>query len=110
MPHLIVQHSANVEASHALCDALYDALAAHDAIPHPESLKVRTLPCAHWRIGTEPQSFVHADLLLLPGRDDPTKADLAQTVLAVLQSHLPHVGSLSVDIGQLSAAYTKRVL
>ena len=110
MPHLIVQHSANVEASHSLCDALYEALAAHDAVPHPESLKVRTLPCPHWRIGTEPQSFAHADLSLLPGRDEPTKAALAQTVLSVLESHLPEVGSLSVDVKDLSAAYTKRVL
>lgn len=110
MPHLIVQHSADVGAGEALCEALFGALAAHAAIPHPESLKIRTLPCPHWRIGTDPQSFAHADLLLLKGRDDATKADLAQTVLAVLQSHLPQVGSLSVDVGELSTAYTKRVL
>ncbi|MGI3183958.1 5-carboxymethyl-2-hydroxymuconate Delta-isomerase [Nioella aestuarii] len=110
MPHLTIQHSANVAADDALCGALFDALAAHAAILHPESLKIRTLPCPHWRIGTEPQSFAHADLLLLPGRDEPTKADLAQTVMAVLRSHLPGVGSLSVDIGDLSVAYTKRVL
>ena len=110
MPHLILQHSQDAPAGDALCDALFGALAAHPAIPHPESLKIRTLPCPHWRIGTEPQSFVHADLLLLPGRDGLTKADLAHTVLDVLGSHLPGVGSLSVDVGELSAAYAKRVL
>jgi 5-carboxymethyl-2-hydroxymuconate isomerase len=110
MPHLILQHSTDVAAGDALCVALFDALAAHAAIPHPESLKIRTLPCPHWRCGTEPQSFAHADLLLLTGRDDATKADLARTVLAVLESQLPEVGSLSVDVGELSAAYAKRVL
>lgn len=110
MPHLIVQHSADVAAGDGLCDALFAALAAHDAIPHPASLKIRTQPCPHWRSGTDPQSFVHADLLLLTGRDAATKSDLAQTVLAVLDSHLPGVGSLSVDVGELGDAYAKRVL
>jgi len=110
MPHLTVQHSANVAADDALCDALFQALAAHAAIPHPDSLKIRTLPCPHWRIGTEPQSFAHADLSLLPGRDDATKAGLAGCVLAVMEAQLPDVGSLSVDVTDLSTAYAKRVL
>ena len=110
MPHLTVQHSADVDADDALCEALFAALAAHSAVPHPESLKIRTLPCPHWRVGTEPQSFAHAELLLLPGRDDATKADLARTVLAVMAEHLAGVGSLSVDVGELSPAYAKRVL
>ncbi len=110
MPHLIVQHSTDVVAGDALCQALFDALAAHDAVPHPESLKVRTLPCPHWRVGTEPQSFAHADLLLLKGRDATTKADLAQTVLDVMDSFLSDVGALSVDVGELTDAYVKRVL
>ena len=110
MPHLTIQHSADAPAGDALCEALFQALAAHDAIPHPETLKIRTLPCPHWRIGTEPQSFAHAELQLLPGRDDATKADLAQTVLAVMESHLPEIGALSVDIADLSSAYAKRVV
>lgn len=110
MPHLTLQHSTNVDADDSLCAALFDALAAHAAIPHPDSLKIRTLPCPNWRIGTQPQSFAHADLTLLPGRDEPTKAALARCVLAVLESHLPEVGSLSVDVKDLSTAYTKRVL
>lgn len=109
MPHLILQHSTDVAADKALCEALFAALAAHDAIPHPESLKIRTLPCLNWRCGTEPQSFAHADLLLLKGRNAATKTDLARTVLAVMESHLAEAGSLSVDVGELSDAYVKRV-
>lgn len=110
MPHLTLEHSADVAAGQALCEALFDALAAHAAIPHPESLKIRTLPCPHHRIGTEPQSFAHAHLALLPGRDDATKAALSALILEVMVRHLPEVGSLSVDVSELSAAYTKRVL
>lgn len=110
MPHLTIEHSPDAPADQALCDDLFDALAAHDAVPTPESLKIRTLPCAHHRIGTQPQSFAHAHLALLPGRDAPTKAALAQLVLDRMAAHLPDVGSLSVDVTELSAAYTKRVL
>ena len=110
MPHLTIEHSQDVAASQALVDDLYDALAAHPAVPRPESLKIRTLPCTHHRIGTDPQSFAHAHLALLPGRDGPTKAVLAQLVLDRMAVHLPDVGSLSVDVSELSAAYAKRVL
>jgi len=110
MPHLTIEHSLDVAAGQTLCDDLYDALAAHPAVPRPESLKIRTLPCPHHRIGTEPQSFAHANLALLPGRDEPTKAALARLVLDRMAAHLPDVGSLSVDVSELSAAYTKRVL
>ncbi|MCI2399524.1 5-carboxymethyl-2-hydroxymuconate isomerase [Aliiroseovarius subalbicans] len=110
MPHLTIEHSAGAPLGKDLCDALFDALAAHPAIPQPESLKIRTLPCNHHRIGTEPQSFAHARLLLLPGRDAATKAALAQLVLECMAEHLPEVGSLSVDVGELSPAYVKRLL
>ena len=110
MPHLTIQHSTDVAADQALCDALFAALAAHPAIPQPESLKIRTLPCPAHRIGTEPQSFAHADLALLPGRDAPTRAALSALVLDVMDRHLSTTGSLSVDVSELSPAYAKRVL
>ncbi len=80
MPHLTLEHSADVETCHdisALCTALFEALAAHPAVPDPRSLKIRALPCPHWHIGTEPQSFAHATLLLLPGRDTATRSDMS---------------------------------
>ena len=113
MPNLTIEFSAGIEAEHdldALCDALYEALAAHPAVPNPASIKIRTLPCPHWRIGTQPQSFAHGTLILYKGRDDDTKADMSATLLGVMDAHLPGIGSLSVDVGELGAAYKKRVL
>jgi len=113
MPHVIIEHSdraATVDALQTLCDAMFDQLAAHDAIAHPESLKIRTVQSGVHRLGTEPQSFAHATLLLLPGRSPETKAALAQLMLSVLQTHLGNVGSLSVNLSDLDPTYAKRVL
>ncbi|HSG55600.1 MAG TPA: 5-carboxymethyl-2-hydroxymuconate isomerase, partial [Paracoccaceae bacterium] len=104
MPHVTIEYSETLDASHdlhAMCEDMFQALAAHPAIPQPETLKIRALPCPFSRIGTTPNSFVHATLGLLPGRDDATKADLAQTILEALDKALPDVGSLSVDVQDL---------
>ena len=113
MPHVILDHSADVADTHdmaALCDAVFDTLAAHPAVPNPASLKIRAIPATAHRLGTDPQSFVHATLWLLPGRDAGTKSSLTAAILACLDSALPDVGSLSVNLGELDAAYAKRVL
>ncbi|WP_272009492.1 5-carboxymethyl-2-hydroxymuconate Delta-isomerase [Roseovarius sp. ZX-A-9] len=113
MPHVIIDHSADIGDAatlDALCEAVFQALAAHSAIPHPAALKVRTLAAGAQRLGTEPQSYAHATLLLLPGRSAEVKADLARVILDVLVAVLPDVGSLSVNLAELDAAYVKRVL
>ncbi len=93
-----------------LCEAVFDALANHDAIPHPESLKIRTCLCDAHRIGTLPTSFAHAHLELLPGRAESVKTELTQLILTVMRAHLPKVGSLSVDVADLSPSYVKDLL
>lgn len=114
MPHLVLEFSKGLDDSHdmpALCQTLFDALAAQPAFPQPANLKIRASAVPYSVIGTEPQSFVHATLRLLPGRDDDTKSQLTQAVLSALQSHLPQVGSLTVEIVELhGASYAKRVL
>jgi 5-carboxymethyl-2-hydroxymuconate isomerase len=113
MPHVTVEYTDRLDGSHdmqSLCEALYHALAAHPAITHPESLKIRAIPCAFSRLGTRPQTFAHARLDLLTGRDAATKSSLSALILATLDASLPDVGSLSVDVHDLSPAYTKRVL
>lgn len=114
MPHVIIDHSAGIERTHdlhALCQALYDALAAHPAVPHPASLKIRTHPHDTYVIGTRPQTFAHAQLRLLPGRDDATKAALTALILRVMNDALPDIGSLTVETCDMHApSYAKRVL
>lgn len=114
MPHLILEFSNGLDSRHdipALQQTLFDALAVHPAIPNAANLKLRAGAAAYSLIGTEPQSFVHATLRLLPGRDDATKSQLTHTVLSALQSQLPDVGSLTVEVVEMhGASYAKHVL
>lgn len=110
MPHVVIEHGGVEADFQALCSAVFEVLAAHDAIPHPESLKIRTLPCPHHHIGTAPDSFAHANLALLPGRSEAVKSELARLILTTMRSHLPDVGSLSVDVTDLSPSYVKDLL
>ncbi len=113
MPHVIIEHSpdaADPEELSALCDALFAALAAHPSITRPETLKLHSCAAGAHLLGTRGQSFAHATLRLLPGRDADTRSDLAQVILRVLEAQMPHVHSLSVDVADLDPAYAKRVL
>ena len=113
MPHIVIEHSAGLHDSHdlqALCDVLWEALAAHPSVSGPETVRTRTIAATASRIGVEPQSFAHATLLLLPGRSEEVRADLARIVMEALQAHLPDVGSLTVRLTDLNPPYLKRML
>jgi len=113
VPHIVIEHSKGLEQSHdlqALCDTLWTAFAQHNAINGPDTVRVRTIAATASRIGVEPQSFAHATLLLLPGRTDEVKKDLAQVILDGLLTALPDVGSLTVRLTDLNQPYLKRML
>lgn len=113
MPHIVIEHSAGLQDSHdlqALCNTLWTAFAHHPNINGPDTVRVRTLAATASRIGIEPQSFAHAELMLLPGRPDEIKQNMAQLILDTLDSALPDVGSLTVRLTDLHQPYLKRML
>ena len=113
MPHITIEHSRGLEDSHdlqALCDTLWEAFAAHPSVTAPDTVRTRTIAATASRIGVEPQTFAHATLLLLPGRDETTRAELAQLTMDHLQKHLPDVGSLTVRLSDIHQPYLKRML
>lgn len=113
MPHIVIEHSAGLDASHdlqGLCDRLWEKFAAHPSVKGPDTVRVRTIAATASKIGVEPQSFAHATLLLLPGRDEATRAELAQMILDDLVASLPDVGSLTVRLTDLNQPYLKRML
>ena len=113
MPHIVIEHSKGLERSHnlqGLCDRLWEHFAAHPSVKRPETVRVRTMAATASRIGVEPQTFAHATLLLLPGRDEATREELARMILAELEASLPDVGSLTVRLTDLNPPYLKRML
>lgn len=113
MPHIVIEHSAGLQDSHdlqALCDSLWKAFAAHPSVNGPDTVRTRTIAATASRIGVEPQTFAHATLLLLPGRSEDTRAELAQMTLDALLAALPDVGSLTVRLTDLNQPYLKRML
>ncbi len=113
MPHIVIEHSRGLEDSHdlqAVCDTLWDTFAHHSAITAPDTVRIRTIAATASRIGVEPQTFAHATLLLLPGRSEDTRKELAQMILDALTTALPDVGSLTVRLDHLNQPYLKRML
>ena len=93
-----------------MCDQLFDVLADQDVFD-PPTIKIRATSVEFFRIGTEPQTFVHATLLLMDGRDELTRAQLNTTIADLLRKVLPDVGSITVqDVEMTLASYAKRLL
>ena len=111
MPHLILEHSAELDADlPALMSTVADAAAATGVV-RAEDLKVRALPYTHYQLAVPSQQFVHLSVRLLEGRSDQQKQRVAEALRAVLIEQLPEVYSLSVEIIDMHAeSYKKRLL
>ncbi|UWR06395.1 MULTISPECIES: 5-carboxymethyl-2-hydroxymuconate Delta-isomerase [Ruegeria] len=112
MPHVVLEFSAGLEQSHdfqAICEELYTVLAEHEQFDAP-TLKIRAMPIPYSHIGTDPQTFIHATLFLMQGRDEPTRTELNAIILDVLTAAAPTVGSITVrDVEMNRATYAKRL-
>ncbi len=114
MPHIIVEYAGHLDETHCMtgmCRTLFEAAAASGVFPDTSAIKVRAAPYPFSHAGTNAQSFAHATIHLLMGRDETTKSELTRTILAALDQALPDVASLSVDISDIdTATYAKRLL
>lgn len=113
MPHLVLEHSAELEdeAIRLTCEALFKAACVSPVFANIAAIKVRSIPCNTVRMGTDPQSFAHLTVWMLSGRDTEQKKALAKALLGVMDQHLPEVGVLSVDPRDMdSYTYAKRVI
>lgn len=112
MPHVTLEFSEGLEQTHdfqAICNDLFTVLAAHEEFD-ADALKIRATPVAFYRIGTDPQTFVHATLLLMQGRSETTRAALNALILDALASALPGVGSITVQEVEMNrTSYAKRL-
>ena len=114
MPHVSIEFSKGLEKTNdiqSVCNQLFTVLAGQDAFEDPSVIKIRATSVEFFRIGSEPQTFVHATLLLMEGRDELTRTHLNKTILEVLGKALPNVGSITVqDVEMTRTTYAGRVL
>jgi 5-carboxymethyl-2-hydroxymuconate isomerase len=113
MPHCIIEYSADV-ADHVSISDLIEATyrgASSSGLFNEYDIKTRAFVCRHHQTGSTQDSFVHVTVRLLSGRGDRQKADLSEKVLAHIESVLPGVVSVSVEICDMQRdSYRKRVL
>ncbi|SDW15667.1 5-carboxymethyl-2-hydroxymuconate isomerase [Ruegeria halocynthiae] len=112
MPHVTLEFSQGLDQAHdfqAICEQLFSVLAKHEEFD-ASALKIRATPVQYYRIGTDPQTFVHATLLLMQGRDEVTRTQLNTIILDVLSAAMPEVGSITVQEVEMNrASYAKRL-
>lgn len=110
MPHLSIEFSEGLERNYNMqivCEELFTEL-SRNAVFDASDIKVRATPVAYFRLGTSPQTFVHATLLLMEGRDESTRTSLNRTIIETLRKILPDVGSITVqDLEITRATYQK---
>lgn len=114
MPHVSIEFSKGLEETNdmqLLCEKLFTVMSQQEAFDNPTAIKIRATPVEFFHIGSEPQAFVHATLLLLDGRDEDTRAHLNQTILDVIDETLSGVGSITVkEIEMNRSTYASRLL
>ena len=112
MPHIVIDYSEGLDVVHdlhAATRAVFEAAVATGIFPDLSAIKVRARPCPYFVLGTDPQSFAHADVHLFEGRSRAQKRIVTQAVLRALEAQLPEAGALSVDIHDIARdSYAKR--
>lgn len=117
MPHLTIEFSSNLSAAitPALLRAVNHALLGTGQFEEAD-IKSRALPFDCFVVGTKdsPRGFVAARLAMLSGRDADTKHDVAEALLAALESAITTDGmelQISVEIVDIDReSYAKSVI
>jgi|TARA_B110000908_G_C10265839_1_gene463831 5-carboxymethyl-2-hydroxymuconate isomerase len=114
MPHVSIEFSKGLEQTadiQSICNDVFEVLAGQSTFPDASVIKVRASAVDYIRIGRDPQTFAHATLSLMAGRDEPTRKHLNDVILDVLIKALPDVSNLTVqEVKMTSATYAKRTL
>ena len=111
MPHLTVEHSANLETDvdmAAFCAAMRDAMVATGIFPLG-GIRVRAFPCHTYVIADGTPEFAYLNMICRVGhgRDEDVRKAAAETIYAAAEDHLkPLVDgrpfALSLDLDELS--------
>ncbi len=122
MPHLTIQATPNVSIPHeeSLLKALNQALWDSGHFGKATDIKARVLPVKTFLVGVQDdeqqQGFIYAHLKLMAGRDDKTRNELAQVLVATLEEKLALEQSgraslqICVEVEEISTIYHKKIM
>lgn len=105
MPHIIVEYSQNLESQTDIPNLLHDlhqSLAAEGI--DKARIKTRGIALNHAVVGDEDadDDMMHATLLLLEGRDVPTKKQYGDALYAVMNKSAPNGCAVTLEIRDMS--------
>lgn len=91
MPHLTIEHSANLAQLSdlsALCDQLRDTMLATSVFPHG-GIRVRCLSCQHYTIadGHQDNAFAALVVRMGAGRSNEDKQRAGAAIMAAAEAH-----------------------
>ena len=91
MPHLTIEHSANLAGKSdldALCKRLRDVMLETGVFPYG-GIRVRCVSCAHVAIADDHPDNAFAAMLIRmgAGRSDETKKDAGAAIMAAAEAH-----------------------
>lgn len=122
MPHLTIQATPNVRISHeeSLLKALNKALWDSGHFGAPAEIKTRIIPIETFLVGVEDDEqtngFIYASLKIMIGRDLATRNQLAELLVATIQTELGPKQSgraelqVCVEVEEISTVYHKKML
>lgn len=104
MPHITIEHSANVGVHHdiaALVDAVHAAALEHGLVPS-DGLRTRAVGRDHYRVadGHPDHAFIAIAVRIGPGRDATAKSSFLETVLDAAEARI------ASDGGPLAVAWS----
>ncbi len=110
MPHLIIEYSETLATEaqvSALLDAVHDAALLSELFPD-EHIKTRAVPVRFYRVGSDDDSFIHAQLRIKFGRCDAQKKSLSNAVLVAIRNQRWAVDVVTVEVVDMDvASYAK---
>ena len=108
MPHIIVEHTQDVEGVQSLLSALHSSLAEQDTVVL-SSLKTRSIPVTHAIVGDgSSNSMVHITLKLLPGRSDALLEKMTNDLKKIAEKHCSSATCITVESMNLNEISYKK--
>ena len=105
MPHIIVEHTDDIEGMDALVGDLHQSLAGQESVTFgaikSRSITIQNAFVGEAQNGSQNNSMVHVTLKLLSGRSDELRAKMTGDLLNVVKSKVASSTSVTVESVEL---------